>query len=265
MNYKIYIVEDQKDQYYSLCAMLKKYSPEFEVVSEYMGTQPYVESIENIRIIQPDLLFVDYDLQEGSKNGLRLCENTMNDNMFAIFFSTNEKEAKKSTFRIIDSKDIKKNGEFIFDGNVCRWDKGSFDIIREDDLKDLIYISKEFLDRRHRIVFKVTNFVNRTEIIIPYHKLKAIKADGRNSYLFSSQNEHPDHCSEGLKDFENKFKVMDVNVVRVHDSWMINAGKIVGYNRSEDTFIIHGLEFPIPIGRAFKKRDDVRQCINRFN
>lgn len=264
MEYKVFIVDDMEPDYYSLVKMLKAYDQNFKVISHYLGRQPFDDALEIIPGIKPDLLFVDYDLQEGYKNGLELCRRVVTKNMLVIFFSRDD-DARNSSFKVLAAKEITKNKDF--NSNMVNYKKANNAILTEEDLRIIMRYANTFLQQRDSLKIVLEKLTDKSKFIYPVSKVLAFKAYGQYSacYLEGLQEVVP--LTVGLDKIAEKFQYEEYGLVRCHRSWIINSTKVfrrIG-NKGKYSIILEGFKEEINIGETYEKKAEVAQILDRFN
>lgn len=223
---KILIIDNEDDIKLSLQQLLLAFCS--EEISEIKSANSISDGLNLIHTYQPDLVFLDVELDEGT--GFDLLKQ-LNEIHFQLIFITAHNKYAVEAFRYAAIDFLLKpfNPEHLIE-SIQRV-KAS---ISKNNLKNQL----EFLfdrasknDTKKRIALKTSDQV----FFIDIDNIICLKAEG--SYTrFYVLNQKPILVSGNLKDYE---EILDHNdFIRPHHSYLISLNKVVSFNKRSEEIIL---------------------------
>jgi two-component system LytT family response regulator len=215
------VVDDEAPGRENLCAILKSYFPDVNVVDT---AATYEDAEKKISVLKPDLLFLD--IQLGMQSGLDLLKSLKNPQLEVVIVTAYDQYAVKA-FRTIAS-------DYIMKPVDIDELKTALDRIRENiELKS---IRKRLEERNLSGKKSGTLKVNATDGIelIPYDEILYIQSfNYYGNVVLTNQREII--TSRHLKDYEEQLN--GHGFFRIHNSYIVNVSHITGIF-SEDGFFV---------------------------
>lgn len=238
---QVIIVEDEFHSRETLKTFLEEYCPEVEVLDTASNVEEAITKISNY---QPNLVFMDIELQTGT--GFDVIQKIKHLNFHLIFTTAFEHYAIKAIkFSSIDY------------------------LLKPIDLEELLEAvqkAKSLVQeesRQHLLENLLSNFQtptleNRKICLatskgiefIPTNQISYCEANG--SYTdFHLTDDRKLVVSKNLKEYENLLGEM--NFMRVHNSFLINLGEVKKFVKSEGGYIVMNNDRQVSISNS--KRD----------
>lgn len=239
---RVIIIEDEYHNRETLKSFLADYCPEVEVLGEATDVQ---EAVEKITLHQPNLIFMDIELQTGT--GFDVLQKVKHLDFHLIFTTAFEHYAIKAIkFSSID---------YLLKP------------IDLDELLEAVHKAKELIQtesRQHLLENLLNNFqsgnpenrkicLSTSEGVefIPVNQILHCEANG--SYTdFHLKDERKLMVSKNLKEYENL--LTDSNFMRVHNSFLINLSEVKKFVKSEGGYIVMNNEKQVSISNS--KREE---------
>jgi len=216
------IVDDEAKSRNTLKSSLEKYTPDIEVVADAASV---VEALKKIKEFQPDLLFLDVQLPDGS--GFDILELLPNLSFKIIFVSAYDKYAIDAfKFSAIDYLLKPVEPDLL----IKAVEKSS----REDKLESLEGKLNVLLGNRKRIEKIALPSTNGLELV----KVKNIlycQADS-NYTIFHLQNNQQVMVSRSLKEYDEILTPQ--GFYRIHQSYLIKLSFVKKYIKGEGGSVI---------------------------
>jgi two-component system, LytTR family, response regulator len=245
------VIDDEKASRDTLNGMLKRYCHNVDVVGEAGG---YQSGLDEIKKHQPDVIFLDIQMPDGS--GFKLLEDVGEINFEIIFTTAYDQYAVKAIkyaaldyllkpivpddlVNAVAKVEQKKNS-----GQINKQIRVLVDnILHKEESKKLILST-----------FEKIHVVNIEDII---------RCESDDCYTHFYFVDHKTlMVSKTLKDIE-KLLSEEEDFIRPHRSHLINVKYIRAIEKSENGFIIMSDGAKIPVSR--RKRDVFRQYLGHIN
>jgi two-component system LytT family response regulator len=244
---KAIIIEDEKMSRETLRRMLEKYCPTVEVVAEADG---YRKGLEQIRKNNPDVIFLDIQMPDGS--GFRLLEE-LDDIDFEIIFTT--------AFDQFAIKAIKYSALDYLLKPIIPQDL--MDAIRKVEKKRTEYRKRKNLDIQmdstyvadessQKIILSTAEMIH----VINVDDILRCESDNYYTYFFFTDGRKL-LVSKTLK--ENEELLSNHNFIRPHKSHLVNVKYIKSFIRQEGGYIIMTDGSKIPVSR--RKKDKIMETL----
>ena len=238
------IIENEKNSLASLKDDLKNYCPQIKVIGE---SGKVSEGLALINTLQPDLVFLDIELDDGT--GFDLLEKIQSTNKtpFQVIFTTSHNEFAVKAFRFsaidylmkpVDADElveaVKKAEENINSKTFNERLNLMFDNLKlKEKPQKIALASSDSL-----LVYKIENIV-RCE-------------SQRNYTLFHFANEKPLLVSKTMKEYEELLS--SCGFERVHNSHLINMSYVKKYVKSEGGYIEMQDGSNVPVAQTKKEQ-----------
>lgn len=248
MNLRAIIVDDEKHSRETLKSLVTEFCADVEVLTT---ASTITEAILAIKTLQPDLLFLDIELQTGT--GFDILNQLGDVNFEVVFTTAFEQYALKAVkfssldylLKPIDLEELQKavaKARKIKDKNVY-----------SKQLETLLHNLKQQQPNNNKICLATADgyeFINVEEIMY-------CKAEG--SYTtFKLTNGTNLLVSKHLKEYENL--LTDQHFMRVHNSFLINLNEVKKYVKADGGYILMNNDEPVSISRS--KKDDFFKVMN---
>jgi two-component system LytT family response regulator len=241
------IVEDEKMSRETLRRLLEKYCPEVEVVAEADG---YRKGIEEIRSHNPDVIFLDIQMPDGS--GFRLLEE-FDEIDFEIIFTTafDQFAIKAIKYSALDyllkpviPQDLVEAMARVAKKKEEKNRKKNLDIFSKGyDLQE---------ERSQKIILSTSEMIH----VINVDDIIRCESDNYYTYFYFVDGRKL-LVSKTLK--ENEDLLQPYNFIRPHKSHLVNIKYIKSFVRQEGGHILMTDGTRIPVSR--RKKDKMMEII----
>jgi two-component system LytT family response regulator len=244
---KAIIIEDEKMSRETLRMLLEKYCPTVEVVAEADG---YRKGMEEIRKHNPDVIFLDIQMPDGS--GFKLLEELEKIDFETIFTTAFDQFAIKAIkFSALDYL-LKPIIPQDLAEAVSRVEKKKAENIRKRN-QDAMQGNQPVTDERsHKIVLSTSEMIH----VINVDDIVRCESDNYYTYFYFSDGRKL-LVSKTLK--ENEELLSQYNFIRPHKSHLINIKYIKSYIRQDGGFVLMTDGTKIPVSR--RKKDKIMEII----
>ncbi|MDD5507873.1 MAG: LytTR family DNA-binding domain-containing protein [Bacteroidales bacterium] len=244
------IVEDEKKSQDALTAMLSRYCQQVDIVGIADGVESGLKMIPKL---QPDLLFLDIQMPDGS--GFKLLE-LLGDRTFQVIFVTAFDQYAIKAIRYSALDYLLKP---IIPDELIRAVEKAEKKKRSDQMNENIRVLLENIrssvEKPAKIVLSTTEQMYVVDIDT------IIRCESDNYYTrFYFNTGKTLLVSKTLKEFEELLK--DHDFIRPHKSHLVNPGFIRGYQRQEGGQILMTDGSTIPVSR--RKREQVLRMISHL-
>ena len=221
-----------------------------EIVGEARSVQ---EAAEKITTLEPDLVFLDIHLPDGS--GFEVLNSVGHDDFQVIFITAFDQYAVDAfkysavdyLLKPVASKDF--------------WmavEKASLERSRrERELQVGVLVDnlKALQVERRKIVLREGENLH----VIPVKDILWCEAKGSYT-VFHIENEAPILVSHHLKDYETP--LANSGFIRTHRSYLVNSSKIKRFDRSEggSLYLLDGSQIPV----SFRKKDQLLRVLDNI-
>ena len=238
---KTLIIDDEKSSRDTLCGFVKNYCPDIQVIGESESAE---QGIDQIKKLQPDLIFLDIELPLGS--GFDLLEACKHANFEVIFTTAHDKYALQAI-------------------KVCALDY----LLKPISATDLINAVAKISERSHsgssqpQIGAFVENISNLNKqlsnivlptldgfIVVKISDIIRCEADKNYTFFIFTNNEKV-LVSKTLKEFDELLHDMDF--IRVHQSHLINASHVQRYINGSGGYVKMSDDSIIEVSRRKKE------------
>lgn len=242
MGLKAVIVEDEKHSRETLKNLLQEFCLNVEVIGLASNV---TEAVSIIKINQPDVVFLDIELQTGT--GFDVLEQVSHLNFEVIFTTAFEQYAIKAVkFSSLDYL-LKPIDLDELQNAIEKAQTKKNQVVYKKQLETLMLNLKQQKPKLNKICLATSDgfeFIEVNDIIY-------CKAEG--SYTaFILKNSEKLLVSKNLKEYENL--LLDQDFMRVHNSFLINLKEIKKYIKSDGGYIIMNNNDTVSISRS-KKED----------
>ncbi|WP_310378488.1 LytTR family DNA-binding domain-containing protein [Flavobacterium sp.] len=245
---KILVVDNETNIREGIVELIKNFCPFKAQVYEANGVDSGLKSIADIN---PDILFLDVELDDGT--GMDLLSKINEINFHLIFITAHNKYALDAfRFSAIDFLLKPINPEELIEAfdRVNKHIKNSF-------LQDQLLIMQESLNkithRERKIVLKDSNsiyFVNVNEII-------RCESDGQYTEFYI-ENTKKIVISKSLKEYEEMLELY--GFIRPHHSHLINTHKILRFDKVDGGSLIMQNNDEVPV--SHRKKAQILQILD---
>lgn len=233
---RVIIIDDESKSRSALKNLLARYCVDVTVVSEAEGVK---SGIEEIVKHQPDLIFLDIQLKDGT--GFDLLKQAENGN-FKIIFTTayNEFAVKAFKFSAIDYLLKPINGKEL----AVAVEKTRQMVKKEDMGVKMNLLLSNNSSAEKRIILKTADSIYITNI----NDIVRCEADGNYTDIYLSDGKKI-LISKSLKEFDDLFS--DQGFFRVHSAHLINLSYMerVKKTRGGEIFMKDNSHVPLAISR----------------
>ena len=234
MKMKAIIVDDLSDARLAIRSDVEEYYPEVLIVGEADGV---VSGAKMIKELEPDLVFLDIQMQDGS--GFDLLEITGTDKFKVIFTTASDEYAIKAfkfsavdyLMKPIDPDELKEAVE----KSLKNAHNGSVEV-----LKDVIQdgsIKRIALNTQEKILIKEISEIVRCESNVNY-----------TMFYFSDSTRLL--VTKTLKEYDELLSTYDF--LRVHQSHLINSKYVKEYNKSDGGYLVLKDNSTVPVSTRRK-------------
>jgi two-component system LytT family response regulator len=247
---KVLVIDNEVNVRESFVDLIIKNCPQIDAVTQANGVKTGIEAIQKH---QPDLVFLDVEMDDGT--GMDLMAQLRSFDFQLVFITAFNKYAIDAfKFSAIDFllKPVNSN-ELI--RSVDRAQKN----IKSKDLAQQITILQESLQTIKSIDKKIV--LNDSESIhfIKISEIVRCEADGAyTKFIFSQRKEIL--VSSTLKEYEEM--LVPYGFSRVHNSHIINLNKIIRFDRKDGGFLVMENNDNVPISK--RKKDELAQIIKHI-
>lgn len=247
---KVVIVEDELHSRNFLQNIIKEFCPQIKVVATAADVS---EGIDAIQVHQPDLVFLDIEMQTG--NGFDLLQHFPDPNFNVIFTTAYDHYAMKAIkfsaidylLKPIEIEELQQAVQKWADKKFISDNKRSVEVL----LKNL-----QSSQKSHQSIGLSTSegleFVKLQEII-------HIESSGPYSHFFIKHRPKI-IISRHLKEYEHLLS--DHGFFRVHNCHIINLREVKKYIKSDGGIVLLNDETQIPI--SIKKKDEFLAQIQQY-
>ncbi|HPG12009.1 MAG TPA: LytTR family DNA-binding domain-containing protein [Chitinophagaceae bacterium] len=246
---KALIIDDEKNLRNALKDLLQAFCPE---ITQFKEAESVVSGIEILRSFEPDLLFLDIELKDGT--GFDILKQAENFSFQLIFTTAHNRYALQAfkfsaidyLLKPIDPDELRKSV-----------DKAKVNI-RNSNLKEQLTVLMDQLASKinpdKKIVLKdssTTYFVKVTDILF-------CEAEGN----YTKFNIYPDKIilvSKNLKEYESLLEPS--GFIRTHHAFLVNQQKIKMYDRTDGGMLILETDRKVPISQ--RKKEFVLQVLEK--
>ena len=244
---KAIIIEDEKMSRETLRKMLEKYCPTVEIVAEADG---YRKGIEQIRKFNPDVIFLDIQMPDGS--GFRLLEE-LDDIDFEIIFTTafDQFAIKAIKYSALDYLLKPIIPQDLVDA-IKKVEKKRFDLKKKKNLDILMENVHTPEESTQKIILSTAEMIH----VINVDDSIRCESDNYYTYFFFTDGRKL-LVSKTLK--ENEELLSNHNFIRPHKSHLVNVKYIKSFIRQEGGYIIMTDGSRIPVSR--RKKDKIMETL----
>jgi two-component system LytT family response regulator len=244
---KAIIIEDEKMSRETLRRMLEKYCPTVEVVAEADG---YRKGLEQIRKYNPDVIFLDIQMPDGS--GFRLLEE-VDDIDFEIIFTTafDQFAIKAIKYSALDYLLKPIIPQDLMDA-VKKVEKKRAELRKRKNLDIQMDSAHATDESSQKIILSTAEMIH----VINVDDIVRCESDNYYTYFFFTDGRKL-LVSKTLK--ENEELLSNHNFIRPHKSHLVNVKYIKSFIRQEGGYIIMTDGSRIPVSR--RKKDKIMETL----
>lgn len=247
---KALIVEDELHSRNFLKSIIEEFCPQINVVAMAADVE---QGVAAIREYEPDLVFLDIEMQTGT--GFDLLKHFPEPKFNVIFTTAYDHYAMKAIkfsaidylLKPIEIEELQKAIEKWADKKILNDNKRSVEVL----LQNL-----QSSQKNHQSIGLSTS---EGLEFVPLHEITHIESSGPYSHFFI-KNKQKIIVSRHLKEYENLLS--DHGFFRVHNSHIINLREVKKYLKSDGGIIVMNDETNIPI--SLKKKDDFMMQIQQY-
>lgn len=208
--------------------------------------------ISHINQYQPDLVFIDTFLTDGS--GFELLNHFASPDFKTIFIS----EYSEYAIKAIDYGAIGYLLKPVNDQKfIAAAQKASEKIGQEEKLQmGLLESNLKNIQQQEKIMLRTSDQIH----LVGYDELVSVEAGGNYSTFYVSDGRKV-IVSKPLKEFEEK--LLENGFFRIHKSHMINIKKLSYFDKADGGFVIMADQSRIPV--ASRKRDAVIELLDTLS
>jgi two-component system, LytTR family, response regulator len=244
---KAIIVDDEKMSRETLRRMLEKYCPSVEVTAEADG---YRKGIEQIRKFNPDVVFLDIQMPDGS--GFRLLEE-FDEIDFEIIFTTafDQFAIKAIKYSALDYLLKPIIPQDLVDA-ITKAEKKRSESRKKKSLDVLVETAPAQDESSQKIILSTAEMIH----VINVDDIIRCESDNYYTYFFFTDGRKL-LVSKTLK--ENEELLSNHNFIRPHKSHLVNVKYIKSFIRQEGGYIIMTDGSKIPVSR--RKKDKIMEIL----
>lgn len=250
---KVLIIDNDSSIREGLVSLLRKLCPNIKEISEATGVASGIEAINKLL---PELVFLDVEMDDGT--GFDLLQKLGNYNFQLVFITAHNKYAVNAfklsaidfLLKPIDPMEL-----------VVSVNKASAQL-KNRDLESQIKLLEESLQNQSSKRDQDKKIALNDGNSIHYIKVSDIiycKADGSYTvfYLLSARKIM---VSKLLKEYEDL--LTDFNFLRTHHSYLINAKKIIKFDKTDGGQLILEESHSVPV--SARKKEQVLEILSRI-
>lgn len=240
MKVKVAIVDDEQYSVESLYLHIKKLFPNFEVVLK--STRP-VEALEQIKVLKPDLLFLDIEMPR--MNGFELLDQLEDFDFDVVFITAYSQYALQAFKAKAINYLLKPIDESELEEVIKVWCEKKANKNNNQEITKLLENLKKEGILTNKIAVPITDGVEFIEVT------KIIYCKSQNNYTFIYLEGGKEVLiSKTLKEVE---KVLEVFLfVRIHQSYLINPNFMQKYLKNDGGYVVMSNGQHIPISNSRK-------------
>lgn len=250
MSLKAIIVEDEKHSRETLKNLLEEFCVDVKVIETAASVD---EAVTKIAELQPDVVFLDIELQTGT--GFDVLSQLRDINFEVIFTTAFEQYAIKAVkfssldylLKPIDLEELQKSIE--------KAKKKKNQEVYKKQLETLMLNLKQQHPKLNRICLSTADgfeFINTADILY-------CKAEGSYTTFILNDNSKL-LVSKHLKEYESL--LLEKQFMRVHNSFLINLKEVKKFVKSDGGYIIMNNNDTVSISRS--KKDDFLELMNNL-
>ncbi len=235
--YKIVLIDDEKKIQNSLKQIIENYAEDVQIA----GIAYNVKSgIETINAINPDIVFLDIEMPDGT--GFNLLEQLTSIN-FSLIFCTGHNGFAIKAFKYNAIDYVLK--PFDIEDVVLAVEKAKENIsLRQKDItiKQLLDFNKTSTKKKDKIILKTATDIYIVKISEIYN------CESEKGYTtFKFKGDRKITVSKNLKEYEGILK--NHNFIKTHQSHLVNISYIDRFHKKDGTYIVlkNGREIPISV------------------
>jgi len=239
MEIKGIIIDDESKARIGLKAQLDRIFPEISIVNESSSVS---EAYDNINQHQPDIIFLDVEMQDGTGFDLLNRYDTLN---FHVIFTTAYDQYAVRAFRFsaidyllkpIDSDDLQKVVKRILK-NKTQNNLGT----------ELKFALEKILISQNKNLNKVALTLNGKIVFVKLDDIIYCKSDGSYTTIHLI-NKEKILISKKIKDVE--VLCNSTHFLRVHQSYVVNITFVKEYIKSDGYYLVLEDKTTIPVSKA---------------
>jgi len=239
---KAIIVEDEKMSRETLHRLLQKYCPTVEVVAEAGG---YRKGVEEIRKFNPDVIFLDIQMPDGS--GFKLLEEIAQIDFEIIFTTAYDQFAIKAIkYSALDYLLKPIIPQDLIEA-IDRVEQKKAEKVRRKNLEAGLEGSEKKDDRSQKIVLSTSDMIH----VINVDDIIRCESDNYYTYYYFVDGRKL-LVSKTLK--ENEEMLSQYEFIRPHKSHLVNIKYIKSYVRQDGGYILMSDGTHIPVSRRKKEK-----------
>lgn len=236
------IIEDEKKSAETLRGLLNRYCPNVEILDEAGG---YREGIEKIRVHQPDVVFLDIQMPDGS--GFKVLEELKELDFDVIFTTAFDQFAIKAIkYSALDYLLKPIDPEELVEA-VKKVEKKRTESKKNKNIETFLENIKTPGEDPHKIVLSTSEKIH----VIDVDDILRCESDNYYTHFFFT-NGTKILVSKTLK--ENEQLLSDHNFIRPHKSHLINVKYIKSFIRQDGGYIVMSDGSKVPVSRRKKER-----------
>lgn len=245
---KVALIDDESPMRDNMKALLHKHMPEAEVIGEAEGV---VEGLELLATINPEVLFLDVEMKDGT--GFDLISRYGNPNFQIVFVTGHDKYAIKAfkysaidyLLKPVDPAELKRAVEKVAETAASE---------QKQRINNFLENNKKEVEDRN-IVLKDAESIYLVAI------KEIVRCQSDNNYtIFYLEDGRKLMVSRTLKEYERLFD--DQHFFRVHQSHLINLDFFSRYEKRDGgiVFMKEGSKIPV----ASRKKDALLETLDRI-
>jgi two-component system LytT family response regulator len=236
------IIEDEKKSAETLKGLLARYCPNVEIIEEASG---YREGIEKIRLQQPDVVFLDIQMPDGS--GFKVLEELKGFDFEVIFTTAFDQFAIKAIkYSALDYLLKPIDPEELVQA-VKKVEMKKSESRKNMNIEAFLENIKTPSEDPHKIVLSTSEKIH----VIDVSDIIRCESDNYYTHFFFT-NGTKILVSKTLK--ENEQLLSNHNFIRPHKSHLINIKYIKSFIRQDGGYIVMSDGSKVPVSRRKKER-----------
>jgi len=242
------IIDDEKDCRVSLIHDLKTYCPQIKVIGEAEGVK---QGIELINKLNPDLIFLDIQMNDGT--GFDLLETLKTNNTeskpfsFHIIFTTAYDQFAIKAFKYSAIDYLLK--PILSEELIAAVEKLKYNYLHNELLDSLTVL----LENKKRGTNSFSKIILNVGECVEIHRVEdIIRCESEGNYTnFYFKDKKKLMVSRTLKEFDEMLSSQ--GFFRIHQSHLINVNYLVKYNKSDGGYAVMSDGSQAPISRNKKE------------
>ncbi len=244
---KVLIVDNEPDVLNALVLLIEAFCPEVNILETAVSVKTGVEKIKSF---QPDVLFLDVELDDGT--GFDILNQIQTPQFQLIFTTAHDKYAIKAfQFSALDYL-LKPIDPDLLQKSMQR----AVQNIKTGDLQMQLHIMMQQLSFKKEVDKKIVLKDSNSTYFVKVEDILYCEAEGTYTKFHIDKGE-PILISKNLKEYETLLEPL--GFIRTHHSYLVNTERIKMYEKKEGGYLVLDTNQLIPISQ--RKKDFVLKLL----